>query len=69
MLGMRVGSFPVSQVLVEEKIGIARELFVSVFIDDRARAPAMLVSLTGGSGIEERGSQVRRFAACTSDLA
>jgi succinyl-CoA synthetase beta subunit len=61
MLTMTVGSFPVSEVLVEEKIAIARELFVSVFIDDRARAPAMLVSLTGGSGIEERGSQVRRF--------
>jgi succinyl-CoA synthetase beta subunit len=61
MLAMRVGSFPVSQVLVEEKIAIAREFFVSVFIDDRARAPAVLVSLTGGSGIEERGGQVRRF--------
>ncbi len=62
LLGMRVGAFPVEQVLVEEKIAIAREMFVSLFIDDRARAPAMLVSLAGGSGIEERAGAVARVA-------
>ncbi len=59
MLAMRVGQFPVEKVLVEEAIEIERELFVSVFIDDAARAPAMLVSFEGGSGIEARGGGVR----------
>jgi succinyl-CoA synthetase beta subunit len=69
MLGMKVGNFPVVQVLVEEMLAIKHELFVSVFIDDKSRGPAMLVSLAGGSGIEERahasggggGGGVRRF--------
>src|SRR5262245_36784762 len=30
MLSMRVGNFPVSQVLVEEKLAIAREFFASL---------------------------------------
>lgn len=54
MLGMMVGNFPVSEVLVEEQLPIKDELFVSLYIDDRERRPAMLVSLAGGSGIEER---------------
>jgi succinyl-CoA synthetase beta subunit len=57
MLGMTVGNFPVTQVLVEEALPIKDELFVSLFIDDRARRPAMLLSLTGGSGIEERARE------------
>lgn len=61
MLGMRVGHFPVDRVLVEEKVAIARELFVSLSIDDRERAPIILLSLTGGSGIEERGGAVHRL--------
>src|SRR5258708_7711515 len=61
LLASRVGNFPVSQVLVEEKLTIARELFVSLSIDDRERCPVLLVSLTGGSGVEERAGQVRRF--------
>jgi succinyl-CoA synthetase beta subunit len=64
MLAMHVGNFPVTHVLVEEKLPITDELFVSFFIDDRERAPAMLLSLAGGSGIEERArdaSVVRRF--------
>src|SRR5437764_7109274 len=54
MLAMRVGNFGVGEVLIEEKLQIARELFLSVFIDDHARAPAMLISTAGGSGIEGR---------------
>ncbi|MBX3358796.1 MAG: acetate--CoA ligase family protein [Phycisphaeraceae bacterium] len=54
MLAMTLGNFPVREVLVEEALAIKDELFVSLFIDDRKRAPGMLVSLSGGSGIEER---------------
>ncbi len=61
MLGMKVGNFPVERVLVEEKLKIARELFVSLSIDDRERAPVILLSLSGGSGIEERAGDVHRL--------
>jgi succinyl-CoA synthetase beta subunit len=54
MLALKVGNFPVKEVLVEEALPIKDELFLSLFIDDRERAPAMLLSFTGGSGIEER---------------
>lgn len=60
MLAMKVGNFPVTHVLVEEKIAIARELFVSLSIDDRARQPVILVSSSGGSGVEERAGAVQR---------
>src|SRR5215472_18414759 len=39
MLSMKVGQFPVEAVLVEEKIDIDREFFLSFTIDDAARAP------------------------------
>ena len=61
MLGMRVGNFPVTEVLVEEKLGLARELFVSLSIDDHEKRPVVLLSLAGGSGIEERAAQVHRL--------
>lgn len=62
MLAMRVGQFPVEAVLVEEKLAIAAELFVSVSIDERARSPVLLLAGGGGSGVEERASQVQRLA-------
>ena len=62
MLGMKVGEFAVESVLVEEKLEIARELFVSLTIDDRARAPVILFAGAGGSGIEERAKEAARLA-------
>jgi succinyl-CoA synthetase beta subunit len=61
MLGMEVGHFPVTEVLVEERLDIRRELFVSLTIDDAARRPVVLLSLEGGTGIEERASGVHRL--------
>ena len=61
MLGMRVGNFSVTEVLVEEKLSLARELFVSLSIDDHEKRPIVLLSLAGGSGIEERATQVHRL--------
>src|SRR4051795_12409463 len=42
MLEMKVGQFPVEAVLVEEKIAIEREFFLSFAIDDASRAPAII---------------------------
>jgi len=61
LLAIQVGHFPVTHILVEEKLPIARELFISLSIDDRARAPVILLALAGGTGIEQRASAVHRL--------
>jgi succinyl-CoA synthetase beta subunit len=62
MLTMKVGQFPVEAVLVEEKIAIEREFFLSLAIDDAARAPMIIFAAGGGSGIEERAASTKRIA-------
>jgi succinyl-CoA synthetase beta subunit len=62
MLAMKVGQFPVETVLIEEKIDIEREFFLSFAIDDAARAPVTIFAAGGGSGIEERAAATRRIA-------
>src|SRR5216110_318076 len=61
MLAMKVGQFPVEAVLVEEKIDIDREFFLSFAIDDAARAPMIIFAEGGGTGIEERAASTRRI--------
>src|SRR5260370_8939753 len=61
MLAMKVGQLPVEAVLVEEKIDIEREFFLSFAIDDAARAPMIIFAIGGGSGIEERAATTRRI--------
>src|SRR6266446_3782402 len=61
MLSMKVGQFPVEAVLVEEKIYIDREFFLSFAIDDAARAPVIIFAAGGGTGIEERAASTRRI--------
>src|SRR6188472_339913 len=61
MLSMKVGQFPVEAVLVEEKIDIDHEFFLSFAIDDAARAPMIIFAIGGGTGIEERAAATRRI--------
>src|SRR5436190_19250606 len=61
MLSMKVGQFPVEAVLVEEKIDIDREFFLSFAIDDAARAPVIIFATGGGTGIEERAASTRKI--------
>jgi succinyl-CoA synthetase beta subunit len=61
MLAMKVGQFPVEAVLVEEKIDIDREFFLSLAIDDAARAPMIIFAGGGGTGIEERAASTHRI--------
>jgi succinyl-CoA synthetase beta subunit len=61
MLAMKVGQFPVEAVLVEEKIDVDREFFLSFAIDDAARAPVIIFAPGGGTGIEERATSTRRI--------
>jgi succinyl-CoA synthetase beta subunit len=53
--------FPDCQFLVEERVEIAREIYVGVTIDDRLRQPVLLLSSDGGSGIEQRERSVKRL--------
>jgi succinyl-CoA synthetase beta subunit len=61
MLSMKVGQFPVEAVLVEEKVDIDREFFLSFAIDDAARAPMIIFAGGGGTGIEARAAATRRI--------
>src|SRR5438046_2202224 len=61
MLAMKVGQFPIEAVLVEEKIDIEREFFLSFAIDDAARAPVIIFAGGGGTGIEERAASTRKI--------
>ncbi len=60
MLGMKVGQFPVTRVLVEERLELATELFLSLSIDERTRGPVLLLAAAGGSGVEDRAAGVKR---------
>jgi succinyl-CoA synthetase beta subunit len=48
-----IAEFKMDTVLVEEKLEIEREFFASLIIDDHSKAPLVVFSSVGGSGIEE----------------
>src|SRR5256884_9077022 len=60
MLEMKVGQFPVEAVLVEEKIAIDREFFLSFAIDDATRAPTIIFVPRGGTGNQGAPASTRR---------
>jgi succinyl-CoA synthetase beta subunit len=53
ILGMQIKGFDVDTVMVEEKLTIEREFYAGVIVDDQAKAPLLIFSSVGGSGIEE----------------
>jgi succinyl-CoA synthetase beta subunit len=53
MLGLKVKNFIVEEVLVEQRVEIAREFYAGVIIDDAAQQPLIMFSSVGGTGIEE----------------
>ena len=53
MLGMKVKTFVVDTLLVEEKLAIKAEYFVGIFVNDALKAPLLIFSSVGGSGIED----------------
>lgn len=52
LLAMTVRHFPVDRVLVEEKIPIDKEWYLSIAIDKKAQAPVIIASLDGGVDVE-----------------
>src|SRR5207247_8902114 len=63
MLAMEVGQFPVEAVLVEERIDIDREFFLSVAINDGAHAPVLIFAAGGGSRVGRRARSTGRTEA------
>lgn len=53
ILGMRIGSFVVEKVLVEERLAVERELYAGVIVDDAERGLTALFASVGGTGVEE----------------
>jgi succinyl-CoA synthetase beta subunit len=52
LLGMKVKNFVIDTLLVEEKLDITAEFFAGLVIDDAAKAPVLIFSSVGGTGIE-----------------
>ena len=53
ILNMTVRNFPVEQLLVERKLDISRELYVSITFDSSRGMPVIIASSEGGIDIEE----------------
>jgi len=54
MIGGRIDTEEIKDVLVEEKIDLTEEYYVSFIYDTDSRKPAMIFSRDGGTGIEDR---------------
>lgn len=53
LLGRKISGFTIEQLLVEARVKIMRECYLGLILDDRQRAPVLIFSSVGGSGIEE----------------
>ncbi|MGC8912387.1 MAG: succinate--CoA ligase subunit beta [Thermoplasmata archaeon] len=53
IMTMRVGGMNVNEVLVEEKLNILKEYYLSITLDRDQRCPVLLASASGGMDIEE----------------
>jgi succinyl-CoA synthetase beta subunit len=53
MLGADVKGQTVAELLVEEKLDIASEMYAGVIVDDAAKRPLLIFAAVGGTGIEE----------------
>jgi succinyl-CoA synthetase beta subunit len=53
LLGMKIKSFLVDKVLVEERLAIKEEYFAGLVLDDAEKRPLLVFSPAGGTGVEE----------------
>lgn len=53
ILSMTIRNFPVERLLVEKKLNIAQELYVSITFDPSKQMPVIIASTAGGIDIEE----------------
>ena len=50
---LTIGQEPVSQILIEEKLTIVRELYTGITVDPKSAKPLLMISLKGGVDIEQ----------------
>jgi succinyl-CoA synthetase beta subunit len=53
LIGRYVGAYMIDTVLVEERVNVASELYLSIIIDRDERKPRVVISASGGVSIEE----------------
>lgn len=53
ILGMEIKGLPVSKILVDEAVGISKEIYLGITNDRGARRPVIMASSAGGVDIEE----------------
>lgn len=53
ILGLELSGFTVEQVLVEEQVSIAKELYAAFTLDSTSKGPMLIFSTEGGMDIEE----------------
>lgn len=53
LLGAEVGGFKITELLIEERLNIVKELYLGVTIDDTIGTPVVMASSEGGVDIEE----------------
>lgn len=53
ILGMTVSFYPIEELLIEQKLAIKQELYLSITIDKAAKRPVIIASTLGGIDIEE----------------
>lgn len=57
LIGRYIGAYMIDTVLVEERVDIASELYISIIIDRDERRPRIVLSARGGVSIEEVASE------------
>jgi succinyl-CoA synthetase beta subunit len=61
LLGSHVAGYPVADVLVEQRVSIATELYAAVTGDPESKGPLLLFCTEGGIDIEDAGEKVLRL--------
>lgn len=57
LLGMEIKGLPVRKVLVDEAVGITKEIYLGITNDRASRRPVMMASAAGGVDIEQVAAQ------------
>jgi succinyl-CoA synthetase beta subunit/citryl-CoA synthetase large subunit len=73
ILGMNLRHFPVKKLLVESKLDIVQELYISITYDDTRRMPVIIACSEGGIEIEEiavisAGKIIRHYVDLNMDF-
>jgi succinyl-CoA synthetase beta subunit len=52
MIGMEIGDQKVREVLIEERVSVDREIYLSIFLDRGTRLPRLMIINEGGMDVE-----------------